>query len=240
MTRRGNDSAYHNRSNNEQERQHKQSHGDKREGAQAARRRSRRNPCPFLLDLFEFVRVVAVLLPLLKRPPAQQKLLDHLIFRQGWSLRARFVLQFHQAGKEFFRSGLCSRVEAFKPPGKGAVLVFRDLASREEIALRPRFVLLLLHHLTHYPGTSYTAACTPARPSVSAILDIASITKAICSSRSTPSSAAPLTRSSRLTPAAKPLVFIFLRTEETSRPRMLLFGRTSAVAVTMPVISSQA
>src|SRR6266567_3401228 len=73
-------------------------------------------------------------------------------------------------------------------------------------------------------------SCTPASPRAVAILDIAWITNAMCSSRSTPSSAAPLTRSSRLTPAAKPFVFIFLRTEETSRPVMLLLGRTRAVA----------
>ena len=44
-----------------------------------------------------------------------------------------------------------------------------------------------------------------------------------------------LEMSSRLTPRANALSFIFLRTDDTSSPTMLLFGRTSAAAVISPV-----
>ena len=69
---------------------------------------------------------------------------------------------------------------------------------------------------------------------------MASITNWMCSSRSTPSSAAPSTTSSRFTPRANALSFIFFRTERASTSCTLRDGRTSAVAVIRPVSSSTA
>ena len=68
---------------------------------------------------------------------------------------------------------------------------------------------------------------------------IASMTNWMCSSKSTPNSAAPRMTSSRLTPLANPFDFIFFLTLDAVRSPMPV-GRRSAVAVMRPVISSQA
>ena len=67
----------------------------------------------------------------------------------------------------------------------------------------------------------------------------AAITKARCSSKSTPSSSAPARSSSRFTAAAKAGVFIFFLTDLGVRPWMPV-GRTYAQAITNPDSSSTA
>src|SRR5438094_5367197 len=149
------------------------------------------------------------------------------------------VLQLDQTGKEFFSIHLGQRLKLLMPPCQRAVFKLGHFAGREETLFFVVRLRSLLHGCT-IELTQATGSCTPANPRTSAILDIAWIIKAICSSRSTPNSSAPLNKSSRFTPAAKPLVFIFLRTELASSPMILLLGRTSAVAVIIPVTSSQA
>src|SRR5262249_28475834 len=80
----------------------------------------------------------------------------------------------------------------------------------------------------------------PASPKSPAIPLIAWIQKAMCSSRSTPISAAPLMMSSRFTLRANALSFIFLRTDLASTSANDLLGFTSALAVMNPASSSQA
>ena len=70
----------------------------------------------------------------------------------------------------------------------------------------------------------------PARPSSAARACIARRQKPICSSSSTPSSEAPSTISSRLTPRANALSFIFLRTPATSTSWIEREGFTSVQA----------
>src|SRR5579859_2110911 len=89
-------------------------------------------------------------------------------------------------------------------------------------------------------GGEVHQADAPAKPSSLAIVFIASMQNAMCSSRSTPRSAAPLMMSSRLTLRAKALSFIFLRTDLASTSASDLLGLTSAEAVMKPEISSQA
>ena len=76
-------------------------------------------------------------------------------------------------------------------------------------------------------------------PNSLAIPFIASMTNWMCSSRSTPKSAAPRITSSRFTPFANPFVFIFFLTLDAVRSPIPV-GRMSAVAVMRPVISSHA
>src|SRR5579864_5457457 len=80
----------------------------------------------------------------------------------------------------------------------------------------------------------------PSRPSSLAIGLSASMQKAMCSSRSTPKSFAPLTMSSRFTLRAKALSFILFRTDFTSTSASDLLGLISATAVMNPASSSQA
>src|SRR5690606_18253122 len=68
----------------------------------------------------------------------------------------------------------------------------------------------------------------------------AASTKSMCWSSGTPSSSAPRSTSSRLTPRAKALSFSFFRTLFTSRSARLLDGRTSAHATRNPQSSSTA
>src|SRR5439155_15339754 len=84
-----------------------------------------------------------------------------------------------------------------------------------------------------------TAACAP-RPSAPSAGRSARITKAMCSSSGTPSSAAPWVTSSRFTPRANPLSLSFFFTDATSRSAKLLEGRTSAHATRNPHSSSTA
>ena len=83
------------------------------------------------------------------------------------------------------------------------------------------------------------AAMPVSRPSASACGFMASMTNWMCSVRSTPKSAAPRSTSSRLTPRAKPLDFIFFLTLLAVRS-VTPCGRTSAAAVIRPASSSQA
>ena len=62
----------------------------------------------------------------------------------------------------------------------------------------------------------------------------------MCASRSTPSSCAPSITSSRFTPLANALSFIFFRTDFASTSWTLFVGFTSAVAVIRPESSSTA
>ena len=80
----------------------------------------------------------------------------------------------------------------------------------------------------------------PANPNASEFFCMAAMQKAMWSSSGTPSSSAPLVMSSRLTPLAKALSFIFLRTPATSTSWMDFVGLTREQAVRNPASSSQA
>src|SRR5437763_12664802 len=82
--------------------------------------------------------------------------------------------------------------------------------------------------------------CTPARPIRSAISTSAPRRNVMCSSRSTPNSAAPLTMSSRLTLRANALSFSFFFTDAGFTSTIDLLGCTSAQAVRNPHSSSHA
>src|SRR5207249_11451336 len=77
-------------------------------------------------------------------------------------------------------------------------------------------------------------------PSSCAIGFRASRTNSTCSSKGTPSTSAPATSSSRCTPRAKALSFIFLRTVLASTALRDLSGLTRAQAMMKPHISSTA
>ena len=89
-------------------------------------------------------------------------------------------------------------------------------------------------------AVSVTRAGMPSNPSSFATVFIASMQNAMCSSRSTPKSAAPFTMSSRCTLRAKALSFIFFRTDLASTSASDFPGFTSAQAVMNPASSSQA
>src|ERR1017187_10078394 len=83
-------------------------------------------------------------------------------------------------------------------------------------------------------------AALPSNPSLSAIPCSASMQKAMCSSKSTPRAAAPLTISSRFTLRAKALSFIRFRTDFASTSANDFPGLIRATAVMDPGSSSQA
>src|SRR5829696_4255714 len=100
--------------------------------------------------------------------------------------------------------------------------------------------LLHLHSLQELHSTlmrriDLTACPLPDKPSKSAFAAIASTTNVTCVSKSTPNSAAPRTKSSRLTPCAKRLSFIFFRTAAAVTSATARDGRTSATALMKPV-----
>ena len=87
---------------------------------------------------------------------------------------------------------------------------------------------------------AWLVSVVPAKPSTSACCCIAARQKATWSGKSMPSSAAPMTMSSRFTPRANALSFIFFRTDETLTSWIDLVGLTKALAVRNPANSSQA
>src|ERR1035438_5162080 len=148
-----------------------------------------------------------------------------------------FVAFDFRPGKEF---ELCAGMG-------GAPRVAWTLTARS-LWLEAVLTFVLVQGLALYPRTD--AYRHPSRaanfshrshsPSSPARFFIASMQKAMCASRSTPSPAAPWITSARLTPRAKALSFIFLRTLGTSTSAMALVGFTNAHAVRNPASSSQA
>ena len=80
--------------------------------------------------------VAVLLLAFIKRASAQQKLLDHLVVRQCWSLRPMLMLKFYQASKKLLCIGLSKGLEMFVPPGQRTVLKLCNLAGCEETLFR--------------------------------------------------------------------------------------------------------
>src|SRR4029077_3482281 len=123
-----------------------------------------------------------------------------------------------------------------------------------DVGLVERPVLGIRHHLdrlgqdgrarvedrVHEEDPRSAAVAQGFRPSSCAIGFKASRTNSTCSSKGIPRTSAPAMSSSRWTPRAKALSFIFLRTVFASTELSDLSGLTSAHAMMKPHISSTA